>query len=117
MDPLSIVASAASLYALATQSSGIVNKLMSEVKSRPVLLRTVAQDLASLQIVLAQLDTKISSSSGNSAEENEALSPVLTGCMETLRDINDRLTALRSLFQKSNRFAKLVAQVKFSLPQ
>jgi hypothetical protein len=114
MDPLSIVASAASLYALAIQLSAVVNKLISDVKSRPALLKTVAQDLASLQVVLAQFDTKFNSSSGKSPEGNEALIPVFTGCMETLQDINSRLTALQTLFQKSNRFAKLVAEVRFS---
>jgi hypothetical protein len=113
MDPLSIAASVAGLYSLASQLIETANKILSVAKSQPVLLQTIAQDLSVLKVVLKDLGPLVTSPNQAPSEDENALSSVFNGCMKTLKNLDDQLSALKTLVQ-GKRYKRIFLQQKFS---
>lgn len=113
MDPLSIAASVAGLYALAGQLINTVNNVSSALKSQPVVLHTLAQDLSVLRVVLKELEPLVTAPNQEPSKDKDALSSVFNGCTETLQNIDDRLSSVKS-FAKGKIYRRIFLQPKFS---
>lgn len=113
MDPLSIAASVAGLYSLASQLIETVNKILSAVKSQPLLLQTLAQDLSVLKVVLKDLEPLVTSPNQEPSEDENALSSVFNGCTKTLMNLDDQLSALKTLSER-RLYKRVFLQPKFS---
>lgn len=113
MDPLSIAASVAGLYALAGQVIDTVNKVSLAVKSQPVVLHALTQDLSVLRAVLKKLEPLVTAPNQEPSKDKDALSSVFNGCTETLRNIDDRLSSFES-FTKGKIYRRIFLLPKFS---
>jgi hypothetical protein len=77
MDPLSIIASAASVYALTLHLLSNVQKLASTLKTRSTVLAAITRDLQALQSVLQQLEESEAPPNGPKNQHENAFSNLL----------------------------------------
>jgi hypothetical protein len=108
MDPLSITASAAGLVTFVAEVVVYVKKIYETVQRKPELLRTIVDDLESLQNILEQLNERASEGTYAAVQDRDALSQVLAGCRRIVEGIKEKLADLRGLFER-----KLLQRLKF----
>ncbi|CAG8902140.1 unnamed protein product [Penicillium egyptiacum] len=98
MDPVSLTATVAGLILFVKDVKQLSEKIYSTVKSKPHLVRKIADDLAALEIVLERLGQH-SNDDGKDGEQ-EALSKIISACQKAVSEIFTELSVLHDGFSK-----------------
>lgn len=110
MDPLSIAASVAGLIALVGKVAEISRELYASVQKKPQLLKRLADELDTFQVVLVELRCLLAN--GRKADDQDALKRVSSSCEQTMRSLQHHLATLRDMFSKGP-LTRLLSRSKF----
>jgi hypothetical protein len=112
MDPLSVTASVAGLFALTVQLINAAESIVRSVKAQPAILLSVTQELTALQLVLERLEKSVGAHRTPSPDD-EALVLVIDGCKEAYHNIGKELASLESNLKK-NQVLKFYTKMTFT---
>ncbi|KAM7188973.1 hypothetical protein V8F33_010307 [Rhypophila sp. PSN 637] len=126
-DPISLVASIASVVTLAARTAKLITSITEELKGRKTELLAVGEEISSFCLVLDSLQSQLDRSpksdlksesepddaSEAAATRNRGLETLLAGCARTLQSIQTLLGEIKDGHAKTG-LGKIQAQLKYS---
>lgn len=109
MDPLSVAAGVTGLILFVKEIKTMSTELYDAVKKKRQFLKSITDDLGSLQGVLEGLEHNIEVI--REEQERDALSAVFESCKKTLVEVKERLDTLREVHSQT-LFVRVVSHKK-----